>query len=401
MSAQVEAVTAELSKHFEKVSVAVKSIQTSGEKAAERIKAVEDSIQQRAQAQDARILDLEQKLASKSGAALRQTGDPAVNIAAQVAKDPKIEAFRKGEIRNVKIDIPGSMRMLRKSVLTNLGTSGASPDLGYPGFPQQLIGIPQAFARRRLVVLEALNSTPMSTEGVNWPRLDTNSDAAAPQTHEGASKAETTLTFDREQLKAVTVATFLNATMQVLADNPMLVDFINTVLLYNVQKKFEDLVVNGNGQIGSDQVSGLMTQGTTFSPTLSHAADMIGQSVSALTALGYSPDLIILNPATYFEIVSARDLNERYIAGGWAAPRPDSLWGVNVAQTSAVGAGNAIVLDTSRVTVLDREQNSIRLGYTGNQFIENQITILAEMRGNLGVYDAKAVNVFGIPSNSP
>jgi HK97 family phage major capsid protein len=370
-----------------------------------RLKSQDDQIKSQAElikTQDVRLLDLEQKLAGRSTRNGTETDTGSVaNVAKIVASDERIKQFRKGDIRNLKIDIPGGIHMLRKSVLGNLGTTGVSPAAEYPGFPQQMTGVPQSFARRRLVVLEALSTTPVSTEGVNWPRLDSNSDAAAPQTHEGAAKSETVLTFDREQLKMVTVAHYLNATTQVLADNPMLVEFLNSVLIFDAMKKFEDLIVSGNGEIGSDQISGLITQGTVYAATLQHAADMIGQSITNLTSLGYSPDLVILNPATYFEIVSARDANQRYIAGGWAAPRPNNLWGVNVAQSAGIGVGTAIVMDTSRATILDRESASIRMGWTGNQFIENQITILAELRGNLGVYDAKAINVVSVPSNSP
>ena len=358
------------------------------------------SNKEKIEAQDARILDLEQKLAGRSVRNGTESGPEKIaNVAKAVTSDERMKAFWKGDLRNLKIEIPGSLHMLRKSVLGNLGTTGVSPAVEYSGFPQQLTGVPQSFAQRRLLVLEALSTTPVGTEGVNWPRLVSDTDAASVQTHEGAAKSETVLEFDREQLKMATVAHFLNATTQVLADNPMLVEFLTTVLIYDALKKFENLIIDGNGT--TDVISGLITQGTVYAATLQHAADMVGQSITNLISLGYSPDLVILNPQTYFEIVSARDTQQRYIAGGWAAPRPNNLWGVNVAQSPAIGVGTAVVMDTSRATILNREGASIRMGWTGNQFIENQITILAELRGNLGVYDAKAINVITVPSNSP
>jgi hypothetical protein len=53
------------------------------------------------------------------------------------------------------------------------------------------------------------------------------------------------------------------------------------------------------------------------------------------------------------------------------------------------------------VSVLDREQAMIQIGFTGNQFTENQVTLLAEMRGQLAVFNPEGVNVLSIPSNSP
>jgi hypothetical protein len=108
-----------------------------------------------------------------------------------------------------------------------------------------------------------------------------------------------------------------------------------------------------------------------------------------------------LYPFDFFRVLSARDKNERYQSTGFSAPAADSLWGVHTVATSALAQGNALVLDSSRVSVLDRMQASILIGYTGTQFIENSLSILSELRGNIAVFDPHAVAVLTIPSNSP
>ena len=78
-----------------------------------------------------------------------------------------------------------------------------------------------------------------------------------------------------ETLENATVAHYVTASRQVLADSPLLVEFINQVMLFGALKKFEDLVIAGNGT--TDKVSGLLTQGTLYAPGAAHDSDMIGE----------------------------------------------------------------------------------------------------------------------------
>lgn len=348
------------------------------------------AITEESRKRDARLLDLEQRAATfdTRGAG---AGNSVPDIGAAIAADPKMAALRSGDAHQIVIPIPGGLRAITKSILGNMGSTGASPAIEYPYFPELLVGAPQAFAKRRLVVLENLPVTPVGAAAVNFPKLASNSDSAAVQPHEGGAKSETTLNFVNEPLKIATVAHYVNASKQVIADSPLLAAFINIVMLYGVQKKLENLIVSGNGT--TDEISGLLTQGTVYSSTETHSADKIGEAIASSVSLGYSPNLVVMNPFDYFNIVGARDVNLRYIGPGWGAPAANNLWGVKAVQTSALTLGTAIVLDTSRVTVLDRMEAQIFIGMTGSQFTENACTILAELRGQLAVYDPHAVSV--------
>jgi HK97 family phage major capsid protein len=342
---------------------------------------------------DARILDLEQKGLERR---MTRNVDSTVNIAAQIAKDPKWEALRKRDVTQIRIEVPVDLKTVRKSLIGNSGMIGTSPDAGYPFFPQLLTATPQAFAKRRLVVLENLPSLTVNAGATSYPKLIGNSDSAAIQATEGTQKSETTLDFANVIANMPAVATYCNVTRQAIDDSPMLTSFIEIVLLYGVQKAFENLIVSGTGEI-----NGLQNQGIPYVSTEQHGADQIGECIASLTALGFVPDLVIMNPFDFFRVLSARDKNERYQSTGFSAPAADSLWGVHTVATSALAQGNALVLDSSRVSVLDRMQASILIGYTGTQFIENSLSILSELRGNIAVFDPHAVAVLTIPSNSP
>jgi HK97 family phage major capsid protein len=348
---------------------------------------------------DARILDLEQKILTRGAApGPGDRGAGAIDIGAAITKSMNFDDL-KNRFAWVRNPIAGSLRQIMKSVLVNTGTSGTSPETGFPTIGELLPGGPFGFTHRRLSVLQALTSVPVTTAKVEFPKLTTNSDAAAVQSDEGAAKAESNIGFTMETLEAATVAHFVTCSRQVLADSPLLVEFLNQVMLFGALKKFENLIVSGNGT--SDKVSGLLTQGTAYLPGADHSSDMIGEMLAALTALGFTPDLVIINAQDYFDIISARDTNHRYIAGGWSAASPTNLWGVFTVPTAALNRGTVIGLDTSVVRVLDREEANLQVGYQNDDFVKNQVSLVAELRGNLAVQNPDGVFVMNIGNDSP
>ena len=181
---------------------------------------------------DARILDLEQKILTRgTGPGPGERGAGAVDIGAMIAKSLDYDDL-KSRFAWTRNPIAGSLRQIIKSVLVNTGTSGASPETGFPTIGELLPGGPFGFTHRRLSVLQALTSIPMTTAKVEFPKLTTNTDAAAVQTDEGGAKAETSIGFTMETLEAATVAHYIPASRQVLADSPFLVEFINQVMLF-------------------------------------------------------------------------------------------------------------------------------------------------------------------------
>jgi HK97 family phage major capsid protein len=347
---------------------------------------------------DARMLDLEQKILT------RQIGGPAPNSGAIDLGSVIAKGINYDELKSrnawLRVPVAGSIRHIMKSVLVNTGTSGVSPEFGYPTIGELLPGGPFGFTHRRLSILAALTSIPVSTAKVEFPKLTSNTDAPAVQEYEGDTKPETDLGFTMENLENATVASVLSASRQVLADSPLLAEFINQVMLFNVLKKFENLVVSGTGS-SSDKVSGLLTQGLVYAPDVGHASDMIGETIASLQSLGFTPNLVIMNAFDYFKIISARDANGRYLAGGWSAASPTSLWGVNTVPTAALNSGTTIVLDTTVVRVLDREEANIQVGYQNDDFVRNKVTIVAELRGQLAVQNPDGCNVVAIPTDSP
>jgi HK97 family phage major capsid protein len=232
------------------------------------------------------------------------------------------------------------------------------------------------------------------------PQLVSDSDGAAVQWPEGAAKAETTLTFDGKQLRSATIATYVNVSKQLLSDSPLLGEFLRVVLLYSVSKKLENLIVSGTGD-STDQIAGFTEVGNAYVSAASHPADRIAEAIAYMAGIGYMADLIVLNPTAYVDLIAQKDSYGRYLGGGWNAPMPNTIWGVKVVSSVALSTSQCLIIDTQQCTILDREQAQLSFGYTGNQFSDNLCTVLMELRAQLAVYDARAVQVLTMPVDSP
>jgi hypothetical protein len=346
---------------------------------------------------DARLLDLEQRVLTR-GVGGAAGGGGALNLGQLIAGDAKLAAMRTGGSEKVTIPLNQSLRMITRSVLGNAGSTGATPAFEYATLPEMVPGGPRGFRGRRLAVLEALPHMTVNSAESAVPTLTGFTDVAGLQVHEGDVKPESTFNFANNILRHATIATFCSISRQLLSDAPLLEEFLNTIALYFVMRKLENLIVSGNGS--TDQILGLTNAGAVYAPLTvpPHAVDLIADSIVALQSLGFTPDLVILSPTDYFAILTARDSNNRFIGPGWAAPQPGALWGVHTVVSAALPTGTGVVLDSSMVCILDRMEAQVLIGYQGTQFVQNLATILAEVRANLAVFDQHAVSVLTLPS---
>lgn len=138
----------------------------------------------------------------------------------------------------------------------------------------------------------------------------------------------------------------------------------------------------------------MATLGTAFPTSAALAlADAIGTAMTSLDAAGWQADLVIIHPNDWFTIQSERSTDEEYVAGGWAMPNPNSIWGMRVITDPSVAEGNPMVLDSTQVAILDRMDARIEFGREGNDMTTNQVTALAETRIGLAVFSPSAVLV--------
>lgn len=263
-------------------------------------------------------------------------------------------------------------------------------------FPDQRPGvIPGSF--QPLTVRQVLRAIPVTSNMVNSLREAswTNSAAEASQ---GSAKNESDVTFEQYNVPITTVAHWLKISNQLLADAPAVVAYIETRLRDGLAQRIEAQLINGNGT--SPNLSGFTDSGnfTAYTATSDDLlVDAINRIKYTMWAAGNMPDTVIVNPADWGAMERTREgaNSGTYLYGMPGMNAGMNPFGLNVVLSQYLQAGKVIVARMVDSAVLyNRSGAVVEMGYVGNDFTNNLITIRAEERLGLGV-DRPAGVYFG------
>lgn len=369
-------------------------------KAAHRIETVEKAmtdldgkVEQKLASINASIIDLAQK---QPGLTMPYMGGPA-NVLQSVVKSDQLAPLRKGETKNARIVLSASIQDIRKSfVHGDVAGASSDSDLVRAGVDRRP-GI-AGWAQRQLSILDVMPRLPTSSNTFEFNRIEGYANAAAYQVKEGDSKAQGSVPVELETVRIQTIAHWFKASNQVLADEPTLQSFMQTMLQYGVLEKLERELIAGNG---TNSIAGLKAAGnyTVFTPSsgAGNAADKIGEAIAYLRVLGWDASLILLHPNDWQAMRAERaTTSNEYLVGSWSSPAPPNVWGVPVVASPAVTEGECFVLDPSQVAILDRQSPMVEIGYVDDDFTRNLVTMRGELRAALAVFAPTAVLYFDI-----
>ena len=346
------------------------------------VAAMKDELTRGVKGVTARVDDLEQKMARRGGdhepGSFGRKSTPVDSF----IESKQLESLLGGANSTGRVVLSnGDLPSLRKAL------TSASVDVQ----PQRAPGLfnnPQV----RLSLLDLLPIVPVSNSSFEFMSLKTAANGAAVQVAEGDLKAESTPEFEMKTANVITIAHWVRASNQILSDAPALQNQLNNLLRYGVQAKLEAELMKGDGTTG--HILGLELQATAYNPTATHASDRVGQAQTALQAAGWNPSVIVMHPTDWFAIASERAEtgNGQYVLGSPRDPSGQNLWGLPVVTSPGITVGTALVMDTSQVALLDREQVTVMASREDrDNFVTNQTTLLAEGRFGLAVFAPGAV----------
>ena len=213
-------------------------------------------------------------------------------------------------------------------------------------------------------------------------------------TSEGSKKPQASTSFTGKTLALSKIAAWVKETDEILYDEPFLASEVQNTLVYQIGKAEDAHVVGavkGTSGIGAETYDGTTV---TFADGILKAIKKV-KSDSA-----YDASVVILNPADVFTLLTAKDSNKQYYGGGYfngaygngALNIPANIWGVQIFESSAVTAGQALVCAKEAVKVWKKGGLDVRL-YEQNEddALYNRVTLLAEERLACAVVDLKGV----------
>lgn len=222
------------------------------------------------------------------------------------------------------------------------------------------------------------------------PQYDGTSPSAGT---EGAVKPESALAFTLTQVPLVTLAHFIPASRQILADASGLQSYIDGRLRYGLKLKEEDEMLNGANTNGD--LNGINNQATAFTGGVTNqtAIDTLLKAFTQISLSNFDATGVILHPNDWRDILLLKDTTGRYLFADPHNMERAVIWGKDVVATASQSsgtftAGNFIL----GAEIVDREDATVRVAEQhADFFVRNMVAILAEERVAICILRAAAI----------
>ncbi len=339
-----------------------------------------------------RLHDIEQKVAKIETAETSRAG--ANKSAAQLlVADAEFKKFA-DTIRNSRVK--ASHRFETKTITSIASSAG----LGI--WSDRMPGVIEE-PLRPLSIRDLLDQGTTESNLIEWIRelLFTNN---ADVVSEGQLKPESNITYERVDVPVRTIAHWIRASKQVLADFKQLQTLINGRMRLGLKIKEEDQILFGDGT--GENLLGLIPQATDYNTGLNQAGDtridIIRHAILQVRLAFYPASGVVLSPVDWHGIELTKDNENRYLMASPTARTPPFLWGQPVVESDGMSVGEFLVgAFRLAATLFDREQAAILLSTEDqDNFVRNLVTILCEERLALAVTRPAAFVHGGFPGGS-
>jgi HK97 family phage major capsid protein len=369
----LEAAKTELNKRFEDQSTEVNKTGAAFSKSQTELKAEVNALQEKIKSLGEQLFTVEQKAGSPG------TAEPSLSFAEKAAQELTANKYNGGRL---SIDV-GTFQKAIGSAATSAGVLINPDRLGYLPTPNRRMTIRSLLAQGRT----ASNALEYVRENVF-----TNNATIVP---EGQLKPESNLTFTKESTTVKTIAHWVQASKQVMADAGQLAGYIDARLYHGLQLVEEAQLLNGNGQ--GDNLQGINTVAHAYDTSLNSpndtGADILAHALYQVSLSEFSATGIVLNPLDWHKIALLKDKNNNYLIGGPQAFASQLLWGMPIISTLSQAAGTftvgafglaSQVWDRMDATIIVSDQDR-------DNFVKNMLTILAEQRLAVAHYRPSAL----------
>lgn len=307
----------------------------------------------------------------------------------RVASSSEVKAFLAGHAPNAVLTLKDvSLKALATSLPTpadvradRLGAVAPAPD-----FLSFLPVLPTESSIVRVIQVTATNNAAPIAE-------------ATATTGTSGLKPESGLAFPATEVPVESVPTWVPVTRQVLDDAAGLQNIVDAELARMLRSVVEAQVAAGNGT--RPNLHGISGWPGVTSIAVG-AGGAVGALVSAVAAVrtssGYDATVIGVEPTAWAALLLASSTAASGTLGAPGVTGAPNILGVPIVPCQGLAAGTALVGNGPSAGLYELEEVTVELGYTGDQFARNMLTILAETRVTSGVTRPSAWKlVTGLP----
>jgi HK97 family phage major capsid protein len=327
-------------------------------------------------------------------------GGARIDLAEKVFEDAAFKSFSQTQRGRIAVRVEDMQTLLQTKAVTQadlgFGTSGVF-------MPERVSGIIPA-ALRTYRLRQLLRNVPTSAGMVDFVKV-TAYPKASPVA-EGELKGQGSVTYVAASEKVRTLAVWIPASKQAIADLAGLQESVNVHLLGSLLDEEDAQILSGDA-IG-ENLNGLNHQATSFDTSLLapsdgwEFADILGWAIAQLATSNYMATAIVLHPLDFWKIRLCKTSTGQYLFGDPSQMAETRLFGLPVAVTAAQAQGTFTLGDFSTGAALHvRVDGIVEVSDShADYFVRNMLAIRAEERVALCVYKPSSI-ITGSFSQSP
>lgn len=339
----------------------------------------------------ASLLEVSQKMADQIG----QFGGPGNAPKMFSSSAIESEAFQNvlnGKAKAGRFTSSGSWHGQSFGAVIGSGTTGQGNGgaLLTPDYRPGLIRQPDM----PLLIRDLLMPGQTSAQVVTYFK-ETGFTNAADFVSENTRKPQSDIEFEFAEAPVRTIAHFVKATNQILADVPALRSYIDFRLRWGVKFVENDALLNGSG--AGQSIEGLKPAATAYDTGRNKAGDTkidtLRRGMTQVDLAFYPVSGFILHPNDWEDIELTKTDEGAYVFANPLALAGPTLWGRRVVVTAAQTEGEFTMgAFNLAAQIFDREEITVEIA-TENEddFVNNRVTIRGEERLAMAVHRPEAI----------
>ena len=192
---------------------------------------------------------------------------------------------------------------------------------------------------RTLSIRQLMPVTPISSDSYQWVQEKSRTLNPGVQQKQGDAKPESFFDFETKTGAVITIAHWMAASRQALADVRQLESLIRELLTVGLSEEEEDQLLLGTGANGT--LTGLLPQAvaydaTTYAVTGDTAIDQIRRAGAQATKARFPTTAIVLNDLEWTKIELTKTSDNAYLFTNPLSGTAPRLWGKTVAISEAM-----------------------------------------------------------------
>lgn len=365
-----------LQKKYDKASEAIEK----GETVTAEMKAAIENQKGELQKLVDKVLEMEEK-----GVQLRGRQPEKKGFIDFVKDHGEYKALRENGKAAAEIEISkGDMAAMQETKVTSAG-------LVVPQFDSTI----QAGPRQELRIRDLIPTVPVTGASFTFFKELLHTRGAAGVA-EGGTKPQGNVTFESQTDLVKKIAVWIPVSDEALDDVPQLFGYLQQLLRYDLKLEEEEQILKGDGT--GQNLPGIMTKATTFTPSLSKPGDT---SIDTVRRAIYqvrkqaklAADATVMTEQDWMDIELQKDSQNRYLFANLQGFVTPILWGRPVVTSDSMDEGNGtdtggefLIGNFQRgATIYDRMSFLFKVGMINDDFIKNQRALLVEERLGLAV----------------